>query len=119
MQTRAYGCVSIVGFTMSIEELIRDYVSDIVTVEDSGIGWYAYGDGHYNDIRLDLSLTNDHVVVEYKSKRGKDFDIPTYTKGVVWGGEEGGLELEYLAYLDSVAFENNIWQLTYLIEEDI
>ena len=80
-----------------MKEMIQDSINNRIdcAVEDGGIGSYAYGDGHYTDIRKCLALTNESVVVEYDDD---EEPIETTIRGV-YIDNESDLELMWLAEL--------------------
>ena len=84
---------------------IRDIVEQTCefVIEDQGIGYYEYGDGKYIDKNLQLSLTDQEIVVQYA------IDTESWIHTRVQGcyhldDEEGEYECDWSAELNHIEY---------------
>jgi hypothetical protein len=98
-----------------IEEEIWEYLE--WTEEDSGIGWYQYGNGHYNDVELGavLETTEVEMFVDFTEEY-----IPlTFTSSKrIYTDDEHDYEVSIIVTLDSVQSMDNKFRLVYTVEEN-
>ena len=98
-----------------IEEEIWEYLEWVE--EDSGIGWYEYGDGHYNNIQLGavLETTKVKMFVDFTEE-----SIPlTFTSSKrIYTDDEHDYEVDIKVTLDNVQLMDNKFCLVYTVEEN-
>ena len=85
------------------------------TIEDHGIGYYEMGDGKYNDISMELTLTPSSIVVQYPVET--ESAIIVLVTGTY---EEEEYECDYIAELVDVIYDTDTktWDATYEVYQD-
>ncbi len=99
------------------EDDVVDYLNDTIdyAIENCGIGYYEYGDGKYNDVSMQMVLTDQEIMVQYTT----DVEQYIYTmlSGTVTDNEH---EAPWIANLCQVVLnpEDKTLDATYEIVED-
>jgi hypothetical protein len=100
------------------EDMIREEIEDCVdyTIEDEGIGYYEYGDGHYTHVDIQMRIADSDTVISYPCNI--DTVIFTEVRGTKQG--EDNYECDWVAELFSVEWNNSSKQYDakYSIRED-
>ena len=89
------------------EQDIRDIVEQDCQfdIEDWGIGYYEYGDGKYMDKNMQMSLTNQQIMVQYPVDT--DSVIFTLVTGTYYLTDGDGMDFEcdYIAELNYIEYD--------------
>ena len=104
------------------DEDIVDYINERLdySVDDTGIGYYEYGDGKYIDKYVEMLLTEEDIMIQYRTD--KEQSIPTLLHGTKIGQDEVGsdYEADWTAELSIVRWnpENKTLDATYEITRE-
>ena len=76
------------------DEDIVDYINDRLdySIDDTGMGYYEYGDGKYLDKNIEMVLTEEEIMVQYTT--ANEQLIPTLLHGTKIGQDEVGSDYE-------------------------
>jgi hypothetical protein len=87
-------------------------------VEDHGIGYYEMGDGKYNDISMQMTLTTQDICVQYPID--PESVIFTMITGTYYQDDEyGEYECDWMAELSHIEYntETKMFDATYEVNE--
>jgi hypothetical protein len=103
------------------DEDIRQLVNDEVDflIEDHGIGYYEHGDGKYNDISMQMTLTTQDICVQYPiDPESVIFTMITGTYYLT-DGEGMDYECDWMAELSHIEYniETRMFDATYEVNE--
>lgn len=102
----------------TIDDVIYDWVSDAVEIEDHGIGLYDYGDGYYSDVRWVLALDDSECLLEYETDPEDCIPVSITGSYYVHDDRAGDCEFNYKAVLyDVQSMGVNCYKVMYEIME--
>jgi hypothetical protein len=104
------------------EDDIRNMVDDTChfDIEDHGIGYYEMGAGTYNDINMKLSLTTQHLVVQYPiDNESMIYTLVTGTHYLT-DGEGIDYDCDWIAELTHIEYNDRMsgFDATYEVTEE-
>jgi hypothetical protein len=91
------------------DEDIVDYINERLdySIDDTGIGYYEYGDGKYLDKNIEMVLTEEEIMVQYTTDNEQL--IPTLLHGTKTGHDnnDNDYESDWTAELGTVTWNQS------------